>query len=192
MRFRRSVLAATLVAFASPCFADSSTPIAVNNAPAQQNALIDLLALMSGKCKTLKIAGRTFACRTVAYAHGDKGRVNFSVAVDDPSDDSHVVSFSGENGKRADDNSYELPVDRMLLNSKHRPRVDGLPVPAEQASTGICRQTGNFAARKVSDITCSATDTEGRRYELLFVSDGTPVSVRRIRQSAPSIQDPFK
>ncbi|WGD53416.1 hypothetical protein QA641_05710 [Bradyrhizobium sp. CB1650] len=192
MRLRRPVLAATLVAFASPGFAGSSTSIPVNNLPAQQNALIDLLALMSGKCKTLKIAGRTFACKTVAYAHGDKGRVNFAVAVDDPSDDSHVVSFSGENGKRADDNSYELPIDRMLLNSKNRPRVDGLPVPAEQASTGVCRQTGNFAARKVSDITCSATDSEGRRYELLFVSDGTPVSVRRIRQSAPSIQDPFK
>ncbi|OAF11533.1 hypothetical protein [Bradyrhizobium neotropicale] len=196
MRLRRPVLAATLVpaflAFASPCFAESSTPIAVNNPPAQQNALIDLLALMSGKCKTLKIAGRTFACKTVAYAHGDKGRVNFAVAIDDPSDDSHVVSFSGENGKRADDNSYELPIDRMLLNSKHRPKVDGLPVPAEQASTGICRQTGNFAAKKVSDITCSATDSEGRKYELLFVSDGTPVSVRRIRQSSPSIQDPFK
>ncbi|WP_027552275.1 hypothetical protein [Bradyrhizobium sp. Cp5.3] len=196
MRLRRPVLAATLVpaflAFASPCFAESSTPIAVNNPPAQQNALIDLLALMSGKCKTLKIAGRTFACKTVAYAHGDKGRVNFAVAIDDPSDDSHVVSFSGENGKRADDNSYELPIDRMLLNSKHRPKVDGLPVPAEQASTGICRQTGNFAAKKVSDITCSATDNEGRKYELLFVSDGTPVSVRRIRQSSPSIQDPFK
>ena len=28
--------------------------------------------------------------------------------------------------------------------------------------------------------------------EKLFVSDGKPVSVRRIRQSAPSIQDPFK
>jgi hypothetical protein len=44
----------------------------------------------------------------------------------------------------------------------------------------------------VSDITCSATDTEGRTYELLFVSDGKPASVRRVRQSAPSIQDPFK
>lgn len=186
------VLAATLAALASPCFAETSKPIPVNNPPAQQNGLIDLLALMSGHCKTFKVAGRTFACKTMAYAHGDAGRVNFAVAVDDPSDDSHVVSFSGENGKRADDNSYELPIDRMLLNSKDRPRIDGLPVPAEQTSTGLCRQTGNFAARKVNDVTCSATDSEGRRYELLFVSDGTPVSVRRIRQSAPSIQDPFK
>jgi hypothetical protein len=176
---------------ASPCFAESSLSIPVNN-PQAANAFVDLLALMSGHCKTLKVAGRTFACKTVAYAHGDKGRVNFAVAVDDPADENHVVSFSGENGKRADDNSYELPIDRMLLNSKDRPKVDGLPVPAEQTSTGLCRQTGNFAAKKVTDVTCSATDSEGRRYELLFVSDGTPVSVRRIRQSAPSIQDPFK
>ena len=186
------VLSATLTAVASPCFAETLSPTRVHNPQILQNSYIDLLALMSGHCKTLKVAGRTFACKTVAYAHGDKGRVNFSVAVDDPSDANHVVSFSGENGKRADDNSYELPIDRMLLNSKDRPKVDGLPVPAEQTSTGICRQTGNFAARKVTDVTCSATDSEGRRYELLFVSDGTPVSVRRIRQSAPSIQDPFR
>jgi len=200
MRLCRPVLAATLTAFAvasagawaSPCFAEDSRAIAVNNPPAQQTALIDLLALMSGHCKTLTVAGRTFACKAVAYAHADKGRVNFAVAVDDPNDENHVVSFSGENGKRADDNSYELPIDRMLLNSKDRPKVDGLPVPAEQASTGVCRQTGNFAAKKVNDVTCTATDNEGRRYELLFVSDGTPVSVRRIRQSSPSIQDPFK
>ena len=192
MRLCKTVLAATLVSLASPCFAGSSTPIPVNNPPAQQNAFIDLLALMSGHCKTLNVAGRTFACKTVAYAHGDKGRVNFAVAVDDPTDANHVVSFSGENGKRADDNSYELPIDRMLLNSKSRPKVDGLPVPAEQVSTGVCRQTGNFAAKKVNDVTCSATDSEGRSYELLFVSDGKPVSVRRIRQSSPSIQDPFK
>lgn len=183
---------ALAMTLASPCFGGSSAPIPVNNPAAQQNGFIDLLALMSGHCKTLKVAGRTFACKTVAYAHGDADRVNFAVAVDDPNDANHVVSFSGENGKRADDNSYELPVDRMLLNSKDRPKVDGLPVPAEQASTGVCRQTGNFAARKVTDVTCSATDSEGRRYELLFISDGTPVSVRRIRQSAPSIQDPFK
>lgn len=185
-------MAALVIALATPCLADPVAPVPVNTAQPQQSGFIDLLALISGHCKTLTIAGRTFACKTVAYAHGDKGRVNFAVAVDDPADDNHVVSFSGENGKRADDNSYELPVDRMLLNSKHRPKVDGLPVPAEQASTGVCRQTGNFAARKVNDVTCSATDSQGRKYELLFVSDGKPVSVRRIRQSAPSIQDPFR
>ncbi len=188
----RTAVTILAVALAAPCLAEPVAPIRVDSPQVLQNSFIDLLALMSGHCKTFKVAGRSFACKTVAYAHGDKGRVNFAVAVDDPSDDSHVVSFSGENGKRADDNSSERPIDRMLLNSKDRPKVEGLPVPAEQTSTGLCRQTGNFAARKVNDVTCSATDNEGRRYELLFVSDGTPVSVRRIRQSSPSIQDPFK
>lgn len=184
--------ALVFLVYLAPCFAQSPQKESLSSSfGAGPNAFIDLLALMSGHCKTLKVDGRSFGCKTVAYAHGDKGRVNFAVAVDDPDDESHVVSFSGENGKRADDNSYQLPIDRMLLNSKDRPRVDGLPVPAEQPSTGTCRQTGNFAARKVTDITCLATDSEGRRYELLFVSDGSPVSVRRIRQSAPSIQDPF-
>ena len=207
MSLCRPVLALSLVALASPilvspvlvspCFAESSTPdaavVAVNSSqPAQHHAIIDLLALVSGKCKTLKVAGREYGCKTVAYAHADKGRVNFAVAVDDPADENHVVSFSGENGKRADDNSYELPIDRMLLNSKDRPRVDGLPVPAEQTSTGVCRQTGNFAARQVNSITCQATDVSGRTYELLFVSDGKPVSVRRVRQSTSSSQDPFR
>lgn len=70
------------------------------------NAFIDLLALMSGHCKTLKVDGRTFGLKTAAYAHGDKGRVNFAVVVDDSDDESQLVSFSGENGKRADDKSH--------------------------------------------------------------------------------------
>lgn len=186
-RLCRPVLALSLVALASPCFAGSAVPTAdvvpVNSQHAPHNAFIDLLALMSGRCKTLKVAGQEFGCKTVAYAHGDKGRVNFAVAVDDPTDDSHVVSFSGENGKRADDNSYELPIDRMLLNSKHRPKVDGIPVPATKSSAGMCRQVGNFAMLKVTSVTCSAKDDSGRAYELQFVSDGTPITLRRVRQT---------
>jgi hypothetical protein len=188
------VAAVVLLAFSAPAFAQSqaAAPRRPSSATTEANSFVDFLALMSGHCKTLKVAGRTFGCKTVAYSHGGGGRVNFAVAIDDPADSSHVIVFSGENGKRADDNSYELPVDRILLNSKDRPKVDGLPIPGEQSSNGACRQTGNFAAKKVSDITCTATDSEGRKYELLFVSDGSPISVRRIRQSAPSIQDPFK
>src|SRR6202035_5471209 len=45
----------------------------------------DLFALMSGKCPTLKVAGRDFACRTVAYAHRMQGRAYFTIAPHDPS-----------------------------------------------------------------------------------------------------------
>ena len=51
MRLPRPVLAAILVSFASPCFAESSTALAVNNPPAQQNSFVDLLALMSGTAR---------------------------------------------------------------------------------------------------------------------------------------------
>jgi hypothetical protein len=69
---------------------------------------IDIYALMSGKCSTLKIAGHDFACRTVAYFHSEQGRANFTVALDDPADNSHVISFSGDNGHRDQENLYEL------------------------------------------------------------------------------------
>ena len=34
----------------------------------------DLWASMSGKCSTLKVAGRDFACKTVAFFHAEQGR----------------------------------------------------------------------------------------------------------------------
>lgn len=153
-----------------------------------QEADTDLLALMSGKCSTLKVAGRDFACRIVAYAHGVHGRAYFTIALDDPADHSHIISFSGENGRRTNANLYELPIDRMLLNSKHRPKVDGLPVPFVESSAGMCTQHGNFAAGQVSSIACSATDKNGKKYELRFESDGSPITVRRVRPSPPTIQ----
>jgi hypothetical protein len=72
----------------------------------------------------------------------------------------------------------------MLLNSKDRPKVDGLPVPLIESSTGLCRQLGIIATRQVSSITCAATAKDGRKFELQFESDGEPVTLRRIRQSA--------
>ena len=148
----------------------------------------DLFALMSGKCPTLKVAGRDFACRTVAYAHSTRGRAYFTIALDDPADHNHIISFSGENGRRTQDNLYELIVDRMLLNSKHRPKVDGLPVPYVELSAGMCTQLGNFAAAQVSSIVCTAIDKNGKKYELRFESDGLPITVRRVRPSAPTIR----
>jgi len=163
---------------------------------AAQEALkpdVDLYALMTGKCSTLKVAGVDFGCKIVAYFHSEKGRANFTVALDDPRDDSHVISFSGEYGRRTQENLYVLAVDRMLLSNKSSPKADGLPIPAEQASEGMCRQLGNFASREVSNITCSATDKSGKKYELTFESDGSPITLRRVRMSAPTIRaDPYR
>jgi hypothetical protein len=148
----------------------------------------DLFALISGTCSTLKVAGRDFACRSVAYAHSTHGRAYFTIALDDPADHNHIISFSGENGRRTQDNLYELTVDRMLLNSKNRPKVDGLPVPFVELSAGMCTQLGNFAAGQVSSIACRATDKNGKKYELQFESDGSPITLRRVRPSPPTIR----
>jgi hypothetical protein len=143
----------------------------------------DLFALMSGKCSTLTIASRNFACRAVAYFHGEQGRANFTIALDDPADDSHIISFSGETARREEQNSlYELQIDRMLLSSKDRPKVDGLPVPFVELSNGTCKQFGNLAALQISSIVCSAVDRNGMKYELRFESDGKPITLRRVRQ----------
>ena len=103
--------------------------VLVSNEAKQEEPDTDILALMSGKCSTLRVAGRDFACRAVAFFHGEQGRANFTIALDDPADDSQIITFSGQNSRREQDNLYELQIDRMLLNSKHRPKVDGLPVP---------------------------------------------------------------
>src|SRR3954452_8082386 len=145
---------------------------------------IDMYAHISGKCTTLRIAGSDYGCKAVAYFHGQQGRAHFTIVLDDPKDHSHIISFSGETGRREQDDVYELQVDRMLLNSKDRPKVDGLPVPLVESSSGTCRQMGIIATRQVSSITCAATTADGRKFELQFESDGEPVTLRRIRQSS--------
>ena len=154
---------------------------------------IDLYAHMSGNCCKLKVAGRDFACKFVAYFHSERSRANFTVALDDPADESHVISFSGEYDHRTEENLYVLAVDQMELKSKDRPKIDGLPVPSVERSDGVCRQIGNFATRLVTSITCSATDRNGRSYELQFESDGASIALHRVRLSPPTIRmDPYR
>jgi hypothetical protein len=142
-----------------------------------------MFASMPGTCSTLKVAGRDFGCRAVAYYQTEEGRGNFVVALDDPSDNRHIITFSGENGRRPVDNLFELPIDQMLLKSQDRPKVDGLPVPFVELSSGICKQVGSFVTGKVSSIACNATAKDGKKYELQFESDGSPISVRRVKRT---------
>jgi len=191
MRLCRHVFAAALILLATPLVADPARPATgASNDAKPQEPDTDIFALMSGKCSTLKIAGRDFACKTVGFFHSEEGRTNFTIAVEDPADSSHVISFSGENGRRDENNLYELPIDRMLLSSKDRPKADGLPVPSAELATGICRQVGNFALLQVSSIACSATDKNGRKYDLKFESDGSPMILRRVRQYSLAAKKP--
>src|ERR1700755_1648463 len=166
MSHGRNIVLALLLTLMSPMTAraqDSSSPApnvnSAQNQPAPatgdadgemkpQTPDTDLFALMTGTCSTLKIAGRDFACRTVAYSHSVQGRAYFTIALDDPNDPSHIVSFSGDSGKRSHANLYDLPT-----------------------------------------VWCSATDRSGKRYDLRFESDGSPITVRRVNPSAPNIRE---
>jgi len=150
---------------------------------------IDMFASMSGKCSTLKVAERDFACTMVAFSHSPGGRSGFTVPLNDPDDDSHIITFSGEKSKREQENLYELSIDRMLLKSKDRPKVDGLPTPSVELSTGTCKQTGNFATQQVSSVSCNAADGNGRKYEFEFESDGSPIKVRMIRVADTAVEE---
>ena len=191
MRLCRHIFAAAAVFLATPSVAEPAGPVmAVANDSKPQEPDTDIFALMTGRCSTLKIAGRAFACKTIGFFHNEEGRTNFTVAVDDPADNSHVISLSGENGRRNEDNLYDLPIDRMLLSTKERPKADGLPVPSAEAATGTCHQVGNFALLQVSSVSCSATDRNGKNYELQFESDGSPMIMRRVRQYSLAAKKP--
>src|SRR3954452_24790842 len=109
MRFLRPLLVAVFLA---------ATPSLAAGATEREEPDIDMYAHISGRCTTLKIAGHDFVCKAVAYFHGQQGRAHFTIVLDDPRDASHIVSFSGENARREQENVYELQVCRMLLNSK--------------------------------------------------------------------------
>jgi hypothetical protein len=149
---------------------------------------VDVFALMAGKCTTLKITERDFACTSVAFSHSPGGRSGFTVPLNDPDDDSHIITFSGENAKR-DGDVYELTIDRMLLKSKESPKEDGLPRPAIEPANGKCTQIGNFATQHVKSVSCAASDSKGSKYEFQFESDGSPISVKMIRVENPEEQE---
>ena len=174
MRSRPQALALAILLMATPAVASDELQ--------RQEPDTIVFAMMSGKCSTLKVAGRDFTCRAVAFFQTEEGRANFTVALDDPNDDSHIITFSGDNGRRPQANLYELPIDRMLLKSKDRPKADGLPVPSIESTAGMCTQVGNFVTLEVSSVSCTATDKNGKKYELQYQSDGTPMAVRRIKR----------
>jgi hypothetical protein len=190
-------LVAVVAIFAAPAFAEPlqghalrqnfhgigfvpPTLVANELSPRDPDAII--FALMSGKCTAFRIEGRRLKCRAVAFFQTEDGRANYTVAIDDPIDDSHTVTFSGDNGRRAGD-LYELPIDRMQLKSKDRPKADGLPVPLFEASSGLCKQNGNFVTRQMSAISCTAISSNGKKYELEYQSDGSPMEIKRIKRA---------
>jgi hypothetical protein len=148
----------------------------------------DVFATMAGKCSTLKVAERNFACTSMAFSHSPGGRSAFTVPLNDPEDENHIITFSGETGKRQD-NLYELPIDRVLLKSKDSPKAEGLPIASVEPSSGKCTQIGNLAMQQVSSVSCVVTDEKGRNYQLQFESDGSPIKVKFIRVVDPETEE---
>jgi hypothetical protein len=149
----------------------------------------DVFASMAGKCNTLTIAERNFTCASMAFSHSPGGRSAFTVPLNDPEDENHIVTFSGENGQREQDSLYVLAIDRVLLKSKDSAKAGGLPIPFVEPSTGKCTQVGNFAMQRVSSVACVATDGKGTKYELQFESDGSPIKVKAIRLVDPETEE---
>jgi hypothetical protein len=178
-----------VVAVAFIFFLTGSSPLVADETEIHQPD-VDMFAAMAGRCSTLKVAERDFVCTTIAFFHSPGGRSSFTVPLNDPDDDSHIITFSGEKSKRERDNLYELSIDQMLFKSKDRPKVDGLPVPSVVLSTGMCKQIGNFAAQQVSSVTCDATDENGIKYQLQFESDGSPIRVHMIAVSDSAVSVP--
>src|SRR5712672_1823317 len=107
-----------VVAVAFICFPIASVALLAEEVERHEPE-IDMFASMAGKCSTLKVAERDFSCTSVAFFHSPGGRSSFAVPLNDPDDASHIVTFSGDKGKRVED-LYELTIDRMLLKSKDR------------------------------------------------------------------------
>src|SRR5260370_35467057 len=97
MRLRWQLLAFAIIFFATPPVAGQSDAGRLNETKGQEPDA-DIFALMSGRCSTLKIACRDFACRAVAFFHSGQVRTNVTLDLDHPPDDNHVVPVSVQNG----------------------------------------------------------------------------------------------
>ena len=191
VRLLGQIFAAATVFSATPSVAEQSARpiILVSNETKSPEPDTDLLALMSGNCRSLKIAGRDFKCKVVAFVHSQLGRTNFTVALEDPADGSHIISFSGENGQRKDD-LYELPVDRMLLIRTGR-RSMACQCPSSNYRLEFASSLEILRRDRSPVSPASRQITAAKIMNCSSSSDGLPITVRRIRPSPPTIRHPI-
>jgi TonB family protein len=141
----------------------------------------ELAAFMAGKCNSANVGGQAISCKYAAYSLTKSGRSNFKIALEDRDDTRRAIAFSGVEARKPQSDIYEVFIDKILLYSKDRPKDEGEIDPLVKAATGTCRQIGDFARRKLSNLTCSATDEAGQVYSIDFASDGSPIKVRSER-----------
>ncbi len=141
----------------------------------------ELAAFMAGKCDSASVGGQAISCKYAAYSLTKSGRSNFKIALEDRDDARRAVAFSGVEARKPQSDIYEVSIDKILLYSKDRPKDEGEIDPLVKAATGSCRQIGDFARRKLLNLSCSATDEAGQAYSIDFGSDGSPIKVRSER-----------
>jgi TonB family protein len=141
----------------------------------------ELAAFMAGKCNSANVGGQAISCKYAAYALTKSGRSNFKIALEDRDDARRAIAFSGVEARKPQSDIYEVSIDKILLYSKDRPKLEGEIDALAKAATGTCRQTGDFSRRKLSNLSCSATDEAGQVYSVDFGSDGSPIKVRSER-----------
>jgi TonB family protein len=141
----------------------------------------ELAAFMAGKCNSANVGGQAVSCKYAGYSLTKSGRSNFKIALEDPNDARRAVAFSGVEASKPQSDIFGVSIDKILLYSKDRPNDGGEIDPLVKAATGTCRQTGDFARRKLVNLSCTATDEAGQAYSVDFESDGSPIKVRSER-----------
>jgi hypothetical protein len=151
----------------------------------QRDYDIDLIVTMSGRCSTLKIAGRDLACRAVKYFHAGRAGY-FTIAIDDAADNSHIVSFSGETARQRGPQFF---------------RADDRPDAAQSGDRGSMACASCWSSRRAAPAPDRYLDRanlksprrggqERKKYELQFDSDGQPVKMQRISWGLPESAAP--
>lgn len=128
-------------------------------------------AFMTGMCG-LTAAGVELSCGFAAFYLNRAGVSYYRMPV--AGFGWREIWFSGST-VQITGTSYRLSIDRVLLRSRLQDRDENSEKPVK----GSCTQIGNFTRRRVSTISCEATDEAGNKYTANFATDGSAVKVMR-------------
>ncbi|QIO36670.1 TonB family protein [Bradyrhizobium sp. 1(2017)] len=135
---------------------------------------LHLAARMTGMCGSTA-GGMEFSCRFAAYYLSKAGTSYFRMPLAGFRF-GRELWFAGS-AVAITGMSYQLTVDRVILRGLAG--QDENPEPSIKPAIGSCAQIGNFTRRKVSTISCEATDEAGNKYTANFATDGSAVKVMR-------------
>jgi hypothetical protein len=135
------------------------------------------VAGMKGSCGDVVLADLPVKCVSgLLYVHTGTGNAFFTVAMED----GRQVAFVGEKDSQPCPEAYYLYLSRVRISTKGSEFVSNI---AAQCVTTMTRDGSVW-----SKITCEATDENGSRYALNFISDGLKISVERQQATAKSVQ----